>query len=272
MKVRYLKLLLVCVLALISFSVQARIWTADDVPMVHLEDRTRYVCDPDNLLSQAMRDSSDSYLYKLHHECGVQSVFVIVGNVKDADCFRMAEDIGNKYGVGTKQDRKGLVVVVAVNDRRYFIAPGKGLEGDLPDIVCDDIARACIVKNMKLNDVDMAVLETSKAFYNKLKTGKTGVQQVDQAEEMTLDDWIGIIFLLFLFFGAPIMMFIRFILETFGIIKKRPRNKNTRRNDDDDWIPPFIFGGGGGFGSGGGPIGGSFGGGSFGGGGAGGGW
>ncbi|MBM6993747.1 MAG: TPM domain-containing protein [Prevotella sp.] len=273
MRVRLFRFLWVCAFVLVAVSVQAKVWTADDVSMVHLEDRTKYVSDPESLLTAAMRDSTNLYLRKLHVECGVQTVFVVVGNVANADCFRMAQDIGNKYGVGTKAERRGLVIVLAVNDRKYFIAPGKGLEGDLPDITCDDIARACIVKNMKLNNVDLAVLQTSQAIYNKLKVGKTGIQQVDQAEEMTVSDWLVIIFFLFIFFGAPIMMLIRFILETFGIIKKRPRDPYKRRNDDDDWIPPFIFGGGGGFGAGGGgPIGGSFGGGSFGGGGAGGGW
>ena len=44
--------------------------------------------------------------------------------------------------------------MVPVNDRKYFIAPGEGLEGDLTDVDCDDIARACIVRNMHNSDVD----------------------------------------------------------------------------------------------------------------------
>ncbi|MGI6243970.1 MAG: TPM domain-containing protein [Prevotella sp.] len=264
--------LLTIILALTALTANAKVWSADDVPMVHLQDRTKYVCDPENLMSLDARDSSDVYLRKLHTECGVQTVFVVVGNVKNADCFRMAQDIGNKYGVGTKKERRGLVVVVAVNDRKYFVAPGKGLEGDLTDIECDDIARACIVANMKVNDIDMAVWQTSRALYNKLKTGKTGIPKIDDPDEYSEEDGVMIIFLLLVFFGWPILMLIRYILETFGIIKKKPHKRSRRRNDDD-WFPPFIFGGGGGFGGfGGGTGGGSFGGGSFGGGGAGGGW
>lgn len=260
---------LTLLLALVALSTNARVWTADDVPMVHLQDQTKYVCDPEGLLSDVARDSSNVYLRKLHTECGVQTVFVVVGNVKNADCFRMAQDIGNKYGVGSKKDRRGLIVVIAVGDRKYFVAPGKGLEGELTDVECDDIARACIVANMRLNNTDQAVWHTSKALYNKLKTGKTGISKIDQSEDFTEEDWLVIIILFLIFFGSPILMLIRHILETYGIVKKKPR-KHGRRRDNDDWFPPFIFGGGGG--TGGGPIGGSFGGGSFGGGGAGGGW
>lgn len=271
---RTLRLCVVCIISVFVLPVQARVWSADDVPMVHLQDRNRYVSDPDQLMTPAMRDSADSYLGRLHHECGVQTVFVVVSHVKDGDCFRMAQDIGNRYGVGDKKDRRGLVIVIAVGDRRYFIAPGKGLEGDLTDIESDQIARACIVKNMKINQIDEAVAETSRAIYLKLKTGKTGLQDVAAEEEMTAGDVLLMLFLIMLFFGGPMVMFVRVILESWGLIKKSPRqqpNSRQRKNRDDDWMPPFIFGGGGGFG-GGGSIGGSFGGGSFGGGGAGGSW
>ena len=63
--------------------------------------------------------------------------------------------------------------MVAVDDKKYFIAPGNGLEGDLTDVDCDDIAQACIVRNMRAGDVDEAMLSTAKAVYNKFKTGES---------------------------------------------------------------------------------------------------
>lgn len=261
-----------CVLAvwLCALPAGAKVWSADDVPMVHLRDRNRYVCDPEGLLTPAARDSSDLYLRRLQTECGIQTVFVVVTHVKDADCFRMAEDIGNHYGVGTKKERRGLVVVIAVGDRRYFIAPGNGLEADLTDVECDDIARACIVSNMKVNDIDAAVLATTKAFYSKFKTGTATVD----GEEVADDEGVtpAVIIALLLCFGYPLYLLVLEILKAFGWYK--PKKKSRRRNHHDDWFPPFIFGGGGGFGGSDSDFGGggSFGGGSFGGGGAGGGW
>lgn len=251
---------------------QARVWSADDIPMIHLQDRNRYVCDPDGLMSVADRDSADLYLRKLQTECGIQTVFIVVDNVKNADCFRMAEDVGNKYGVGDKKNRRGLVVVIAVNDRRYFIAPGKGLEADLTDVECDDIARMCIVRNMKLNNTDQAVVSTVKALYNKFKTGSTGLGYDDPSDSTGDDSIFAIIVVLLLCFGYPVYLIFRSLLEALGLVKPRRRQAHKRYRNDDDWFPPFILGGGGGFGSGGGFSGGSFGGGSFGGGGAGGGW
>lgn len=270
------RLTLLILAILTAALVHAKEWTADDIPMVHLQDRTRYVCDPENLMSPADRDTADVYLRRLETQCGIQSVFVVVNNVKDADCFRVAQDLGNKYGVGDKKTRRGLVIVIAVDDRKYFIAPGKGLEGDLTDVECDDIARECIVRNMKEDNLDAAVLSTVKALYSKFKTGKATVD----GEEIGPDDdndYFPILFGLFLLvlcLWNPIVSLILWVLAKLGWYHPKPKPKRKRRRNDDDWFPPFFLGGGGDgwSSSGGGFSGGSFGGGSFGGGGAGGGW
>ena len=166
--------------------------------------------------------------------------------------------------------RRGLVIVVAVNDRKYFIAPGKGLEGDLTDVECDDIARECIVRNMKVNDVDRALLSTVRALYGKFKTGKVVVDD-DEVDDEDGGAVLLVMLVLLFCFGRPVCLMVLYVLEKLGL--RKPRPKKRRHRDNDDWFPPFFLGGGGGFGSGGGfSGGGSFGGGSFGGGGAGGGW
>lgn len=265
----------------VAFSVlslaASRGWSAQNVPIPFLKDSTQYVSDPDGLVEKAQKDSANLYLQKLKLECGVQNVLIIVGKVENQDAFRMAQDVGNKYGIGYKKSRRGLVIVIAVEDHKYFIAPGSGLEGELTDVDCDDIARACIVKYMRENDPGEAVASVSHAIYNKVKSGRTGIESVDEGTVNGEEDWALVIILFLLFFGVPIYYLVRYILEQVGVLKPRPkgkgRNQNRRRNDDDDWLPPFFMGGGGFSGGGGGGFsGGSFGGGSFSGGGSGGSW
>ena len=252
-------------------------WSAQNVPIPFLQDSTQYVSDPDGLVGKEQKDSANHYLQKLKLECGVQNVLIIVGKVENQDAFRMAQDVGNKYGIGYKKSRRGLVIVIAVEDHKYFIAPGSGLEGELTDVDCDDIARACIVKYMREDDPGEAVASVSRAIYNKVKSGRTGIEQVDEGSVNGEEDWALVIILFLLFFGVPIYHLVRYILEQVGVLKPRPkgkgRDRNRRRNDDDDWLPPFFMGGGGFSGGGGGGFsGGSFGGGSFSGGGSGGSW
>ncbi len=256
---RYFRILTLLSLLLFgSFRMAAETWTATDIPMVHLQDALRYVCDPEHLMSEIMRDSVDSYARRLEKECGIESVWVVVSNVEGGDVFRVAEDIGNKIGVGNKKTNRGLVVVIAVDDRKYFIAPGEGLEGDLTDVECDDIAKACIVKNMRKGDLDEAVLSTVKAVYSKFKTGNTGIEA---DEELGITDVFGII-----------IFFVLIGLILFRIWHDNTRGGGRGRRNRRGGNPWFFFGDFGGSGGSNGPSGGSFGGGSFGGGGSGGGW
>lgn len=266
---------------LMAFSVlpscAEKVWNANNVPIPYLRDSTQYVADPDGLVERAQKDSANFYLQKLKLECGVQNVLVIVRRVDNQDAFRMAQDIGNKYGIGYKGSRRGLVVVIAVDDHKYFIAPGSGLEGELTDVDCDDIARACIVKNMREDNPSEAVASVSRAIYNKVKSGRTGIADVDEGTVNSEEDWGVVLFMLLICFGVPLYFLVKYILERLGVIKPTPKSKQRRdsRRHDDDLFPPFFMGGGGfggGGGSGGGFSGGSFGGGTFSGGGAGGSW
>ena len=274
---RYFLLFIGVAFSVLSLSASKE-WNAQNVPIPFLQDSTQYVSDPDGLVGKVQKDSANFYLLKLKVECGVQNVLIIVGRVENQDAFRMAQDVGNKYGIGYKKSRRGLVIVIAVEDRKYFIAPGSGLEGELTDVDCDDIARACIVKYMREDAPGEAVASVSRAIYNKVKSGRTGIEQVDEGSVNGEEDWALVIILFLLFFGIPIYYLVRYILEQMGVLKPRPkgkgRNQNRRRNDDDDWFPPFFMGGGGfsGGGGGGGFSGGSFGGGTFSGGGSGGSW
>ena len=272
---RYFTLIVFVAFGILSLSAKKE-WKADDVPIPFLQDSTQYVSDPDGYVDKAQKDSANSYLQKLKLECGVQNVLIIVGKVDNQDAFRMAQDVGNKYGIGYKKSRRGLVVVIAVEDHKYFIAPGSGLEGELTDVDCDDIARACIVKNMREDKPGEAVASVSRAIYNKVKSGRTGIESVDEGSVNDEEDWVLVVILFLLFFGIPIYNLIRYILEQIGLVKPRPkgkgRNRSRRRNDDDDWLPPFFMGGGGFSSGGGGFSGGSFGGGTFSGGGSGGSW
>ncbi|MDD6553167.1 MAG: TPM domain-containing protein [Prevotellaceae bacterium] len=263
-------LLLAFLLLFLTSAVQAKVWTAEDVPIAYLQDRTQYLTDPDELVSDEARDSANYWLGRIEKETGVQPLFIVASAVRNGDAFRMAEDVGNKYGVGTKKERSGLVVVIAVEDHQYFIAPGKGVEGVLTDVECGRIGRSCIRDNMRNDDLDAAVVSTTKALYYKLKGNNAQFEHVVQTGEGADDDiptWE--IFLLILLIFGPLLGYAWWKSRHGGM----GGGRGGRNHRGDGGMPLFIF-----FGGGGGSdvsdidTGGSFGGGSFGGGGAGGGW
>lgn len=245
------KLVLVFLLCILSIPSTAGIkdwfkgpeeWNADNIVMVHLQDSTKWTCNPDKVIKDETCDSIDFWCSKLKRDKGVESVIVIVKKVENEDCFRVAQDIGNKYGVGDKEIRRGLVIVVAYNQHKYFIATGQGLEQDLTDASCNEIAENFLKPAMKNENPDKAMLNTVKAIYNYLDYGVAELYKGQQEHDRMV---------LVIVIVVIVVIIIILAIMTRGEIF-------------------FIFFDG--SSSGGGFSGGSFGGGSFGGGGAGGSW
>ena len=116
---KYLSILF-CIFSVYSFAgfkIKPTVWNADNIQMVHLRDSNKYTCNPDNIIKQSTVDSIDYYCKKLDLK-GIETVIVIVNEVENEDCFRVAQDIGNKYGVGNKDTRRGLVIVVAYKQHK----------------------------------------------------------------------------------------------------------------------------------------------------------
>ena len=260
-----LTLLLVCISTTVSADKIERaedglpIWSAENIEMVYLVDSTQYVCDPDHILTSEYKDSANYYLDKLHQELDVQSVFIIVNHIKNSDAFRMAIDVGNQQGVGYKDTNTGLVIVIAVKDKQYFIAPGKGLEGYLPDIYCNRIAMNYIKPNMRAGNPDLAVSQTCQAIYKLLSEGELppATSMVNENDD---DDLFVLIFII--------------IIVIIILMMRNDKGNIFFNGGGGGGISGGGFSGGGFSGGsfGGGFSGGSFGGGSFGGGGAGGSW
>ena len=213
-------------------------------------------------LEQKMLAYSDS--------TSTQVSIVLMGSVGIYDISDYAFQLGEKWGIGGKGKDNGLLILAAMDDRKVFIATGRGLEGAVPDALAKRIVNDLILPNFKMQAYYQGLDQATDMIFN-LASGEY------KAEEMLAEGNSG---------GA--IFFILFFVVVFIIL---PLIKNRRDNDNhmggkgggiDFWTTLMlanVLGGGGrssggsfgGFSSGGGSFGG-FGGGSFGGGGAGGSW
>lgn len=115
--------------------------SVDEIQMVYLEDSTRYVCDPDHLLSPDSIAQMDAMIRFLEDSTSIQIVVVAVEKLASEDCYQFALDLGKKHGIGQKKTSNGMVILLSTQDRCIQFATGSGLEGYLPDAICDRIQR-----------------------------------------------------------------------------------------------------------------------------------
>ena len=77
-------------------TLRAEGYKVEEIPMVHLQDRTRYVSNPDGILSEAAVAVMDTTLFALEQKTGIQTVVVAVRQIEGGDCFDFAYQLGEK--------------------------------------------------------------------------------------------------------------------------------------------------------------------------------
>lgn len=229
----------------------------------------RYVNDYTNTLSLAQQQSLENKLIDYGKATSSQIAVVIVPTTGEYEIADYTFALGDKWGIGRKQLNNGVLMLIAKNDRKVFIATGQGLEGALPDAFLSQVIRHAILPQFKqgqyaqgINDGLNDIIAASQGEYG-------AYQQEDGASDKYIPFIMVLIFIAFVLFGE----YLYHKDEVYISPNQRDQLGRIVRQSTLSRRGGSGFGGGfgGGFGSGG-SSGGGFGGGGFGGGGAGGSW
>jgi uncharacterized protein len=93
---------------------------------------TDYVSDLAHVLSPNGIKEIDQVCSKLDHsEADTQVAVVTIASLHGGDVAEYARDLANTWGVGRKG--RGILILLSINDRKWRIAIGRGLETAVPD-------------------------------------------------------------------------------------------------------------------------------------------
>jgi uncharacterized protein len=233
---------------------------------------TGYVTDLASVLSPSGRDQLTALCTEVDQKTQAQIAVVTIKSLGGRTADDYAVDLFTRAGIGAKATNRGALILVAVDDHKYWVTTGYGLEAILPDGKTGSFGREALTY-FRAGNYDAAVLLMTRRVADVIAADK-GVTLTGSSPTPPEDDR-----------GSPrippiviplIIFFIFFLLRSIG--------GGGRGGGGGWWIWPLIgmgMGGGGrgggwgggGFGGGGGGGGfGGFGGGATGGGGAGGGW
>lgn len=220
----------------------------------------RLVNDFAGALSNSQEKQLESKLVTLDRQNNTQVAVVIVNTTGKYSPFEYATEVGDQWQVGDAKLDNGVVLLVAVKDRKTFIATGRGSEGWLPDLLTNRIVENYLLPNFKKGDYYSGIDQATDVIA-KLATGEYGAKDIKGS-------------------GTSKKRRIPFaaIILVLGLIIFLSRFNRGRHGRGGGYYGGGFYGGGGGFSGGGGGFSGGgssfggFGGGSFGGGGSGGSW
>lgn len=142
----------------LAFSALAKdVYTPDAVPNVNIADRREYVSDPENMLSPQTKAAVSDRLWQLRKNTSAEAMVVIIPSTGDMPIEDFSEKIFTSWGLGKSDKDNGLLLVIAVDDRKARIQTGYGIEGIIPDISARNIISRAIAPNMVEGDLDAAV-------------------------------------------------------------------------------------------------------------------
>lgn len=252
------------------------------VSLAEIPDRPvppRLVNDFAGVLSNNETSSLENTLEKFARETTTQIVVVTVADLEGYDKADYAFQLGEKWGVGQKDNNNGIVILVkpktANSSGQVFVATGYGLEAVLPDATVNHvIVDNEMIPRFRQNDYYGGIAAATQVIM-EITRGEYTAGQYQQKVQNRGAAGIPILFILFILFfvilGAKRRS--RFYSPgrslpfwlAMGMLSGSHRSSGSFGNFSSG------RGGFGGFSGGGGGFGG-FGGGSFGGGGAGGSW
>jgi uncharacterized protein len=240
-----------------------------------------YVSDFAGVIDPGTQQKLTALCQEVNQKAKAQIAVVTVHTTEGVPLEEFSINLAERWGVGPKTNDRGVMILLVVNDHRYRIEVGYGLEGVLPDGKVGRIGREA-VPLLREQNYSGAILLMTKRVADAIAAGRgitlTSVPPIPEggAPEPSGGFPLGSILFLIFFFGLPALSWLLPLLLSGSLTNPRRRGYAGRR--------PWIAGGywpgtwtGGGFGGGGSGWGGGggfggFGGGSFGGGGASGSW
>lgn len=158
-----------------------------------------YITDKVGVFSETEKASLTSKIEEIEKATSIEIAVLVVPTVDD-DINLAAVDVGNAWWVGKKDQNNGLLLLIAVDDRKRSIQVGYGLEWTLPDLVTKRIGEARFPPNFRDGNYYQGVLEMLDDALWYIKQDPTLVQTYSQdtsAINTSDKDYVGMLIILF---------------------------------------------------------------------------
>jgi uncharacterized protein len=114
---------------------------AEDIKSIH---PTGYVTDLAGVINAEKKASLEALCTELEQKTGAQLAIVTVRSLEGESVETYAVDLFKHLGVGSKKDNRGVLLLLAPNERKYRIEVGYGLEPVINDARAGDAGRAMV--------------------------------------------------------------------------------------------------------------------------------
>ena len=159
----------VAIIAVVKPNV-SNIATQQQVKEAFYPEPTGYLVDSANVLSSTTKETLTQELSAFDQIA--QVAVVTVKTTEPLDIEQYAIKLAEKWKVGYKGLDNGVILIVAVDDRKLRIEVGRGLEGGFTDLRAKEIIDQIIVPYFKQGKLDEGIDAGVKAIQQQIRYAK----------------------------------------------------------------------------------------------------
>ena len=148
------------------------------------------IVDNANVIDAETKRRLETIYYGLKERANIEYAVVTVDTTGDRDIFDYSLAIARGWGIGAKDGEKAaFLLVVAIQDRKYFTQVSRHLEGDLPDGVVGQIQRERLVPAFRQRNYSKGIFDTIQAYVATL-AAKRGfsIEGIDASQAVQTEE------------------------------------------------------------------------------------
>lgn len=140
------------------------------------------IVDNANVIDADTRQRLESIYLNLKERAQIEYAVLTVPTTGGQDMFDYSMAVARGWGIGPKGgDKAGLLLVVAIQDRKYFTQVSDHLEGDLPDGLVGQIQRERLIPAFKQGNYSKGIFDTIQAYVATLGAKRGfSIEGIDQ--------------------------------------------------------------------------------------------
>ncbi|PIT66198.1 TPM domain-containing protein [Snodgrassella alvi] len=166
------------------------------VPVPALTDP---VMDTANMLQPATRAELNQQLLEFSRQHGSQIIVLTVPAISPETPFDYATRVMDSWKPGRKEIDDGVLLLLVRDEHKTFLAPGRGLEGAIPDVYAKRILDDVLRPQLRANNADGGVREAVNQLEKLINGEKLPAQQSAHQESDDSGSTIfGILLLIFI--------------------------------------------------------------------------
>ncbi|MCS7065095.1 MAG: TPM domain-containing protein [Fimbriimonadales bacterium] len=140
-----------------------------------------WVVDMAGILTPEQKLQLNEMIGTLERDTGAEMAVVILQRTVDAEPKEFATELFNRWGVGKKGEDNGILVLVALQQRRIEVETGYGIEGILPDSEVGTILQDVVVPAFRRGDYASGLTALVSELIQRIRDRSAGAYTPPEA-------------------------------------------------------------------------------------------